>query len=204
MKCPKCGYLGFESGDRAGIAVTIFRCVGTSDPRTSRSISRPMSPGRRSISIASRRSQTDAAGDLPLFAPRLPTSTSRPRSQAHAPAAASVADDDAPLITAPARPRAPLGVSRATAEIPRARTRPTRPPRTKRRSSKRRARSSARRSTAPARARGRRAAAPLEPHHGRACRCRSSLRPRRRGAVFHAASLRPDACQGFGASACFR
>ncbi len=69
--------------------------------------------------------ESDVTADLPLFPP--PQLDNEERAQPARRTRPFGAADDAPLITAPARPRAPLGVRRATAEIPRARPRTSRP-----------------------------------------------------------------------------
>ena len=120
MKCPKCGYLGFESSDRCRNCGYEF---SLSDPNQylpafdlpiDRTIAEPLIPSP-DTSIDGRpawdlnRMIGAPPPDLPLFVdPRDP-------------------DDVAPLIAAPYRPRAPLGVRRATPEIPRARIRTPRP-----------------------------------------------------------------------------
>jgi uncharacterized RDD family membrane protein YckC len=103
MKCPKCGYLGFESTDRCRNCGYEF---ALSDP----------GPTARSEATPELRPALDLdrvigapPEDLPLFD-----------------AAAELSDAE-PLITMPPRPRAPLGVRRATPEIPRARVRTPRP-----------------------------------------------------------------------------
>jgi uncharacterized RDD family membrane protein YckC len=69
------------------------------------------------------------AEDLPLFPPSQAETSERPASARRAEAfGGGGRADDAPLITAPSRPRAPLGVRRATPEVPRARPRATKPP----------------------------------------------------------------------------
>jgi uncharacterized RDD family membrane protein YckC len=108
MKCPKCGYLGFESGDRCrNCGYEFSLTVGKSDPlELSLDLgpdeSRPPLDLDRIIG-APEPAQPD---DLPLFG------------------------DDAPLVSAGARPRAPLSVRRTTPEVPRARTRTTKTPTT--------------------------------------------------------------------------
>ena len=107
MKCPKCGYLGFESGDRCrNCGYEFSLSVANSDP-----LDQPLDLGpdesRPPLDLdrvigAPEQAQPE---DLPLFG-----------------------RDDAPLITGPLRPRAPLGVRRATPEIPRARARATKTP----------------------------------------------------------------------------
>ena len=109
MKCPKCGYLGFEDVERCRNCGYDFSLTQSSalpdlpirtealdfgplddlslvDPTTSVEPARPPAP---------------PSSDLPLFGPRLP--------------------DDEPLITKPSPPRPPLAVRRATPEIGRVR-----------------------------------------------------------------------------------
>ena len=124
MKCPKCGYLAFESGDRCrNCGYEFSLSTGNSDPMDlpldlGPDESRPPLDLDRVIGA-----RDDAAvEDLPLF---LPPGEISDRSTDSRRADASTARDDAPLITGPLRPRAPLGVRRATPEVPRARTRAT-------------------------------------------------------------------------------
>lgn len=103
MKCPKCGYLGFESGDRCrncGYDFSLTPAPAEVDLTLDREVEqlRPALDLNRIIGG----SETSAAADLPLF---------------------GSGADDAPLIAASSRPRAPLGVRRATPEVPRARPR---------------------------------------------------------------------------------
>src|SRR3989338_3388128 len=101
MKCPKCGYLGFESGDRCRNCGYEFSLSdGKLDPLDlaldlGPDESRPPLDLDRIIGAP----EPAHPDDLPLFG------------------------DDAPLIRASSRPRAPLGVRRATPEVPRARAR---------------------------------------------------------------------------------
>ena len=107
MKCPKCGSLGFESGDQCRNCGYEFSLADgkadtfdlTLDPGPDES--RPPLDLDRLIGAPA----PAPSGDLPLFS-----------------------GDDAPLINASSRPRAPLGVRRATPEVPRARPRTTRMP----------------------------------------------------------------------------
>ncbi len=94
MKCPKCGYLGFESSDRCRNCGYEF------------SLSGPVLTPETSVPLALDldRMLGEPPEDLPLFG-------------------ATPGGDDLPLITMPSRPRAPLGVRRATPEVPRARMR---------------------------------------------------------------------------------
>jgi uncharacterized RDD family membrane protein YckC len=102
MKCPKCAYLGFESGDRCrNCGYEFSLAAATVDPLDlaldlGPDESRPPLDLDRIIGA----SEATPSEDLPLFV-----------------------RDDAPLINAASRPRAPLGVRRATPEVPRARPR---------------------------------------------------------------------------------
>ena len=107
MKCPKCGYLGFETSDRCRncgyeFSLTVAKADvfdPSLDPGPDES--RPPLDLDRIIGAPEPRQ----AEDLPLF-------------------------DEAPLVSAGARPRAPLSVRRTTPEVPRARPRPTKTPTT--------------------------------------------------------------------------
>ena len=130
MKCPKCGYLGFESGDRCrNCGYEFSLSAGTSDP-----LDQPLDLGpdesRPPLDldrvIGARDEQQ--VEDLPLFSPspaEVDERASVPRAQR---SGVGSIRDDVPLITGPLRPRAPLGVRRATPEVPRARTQPTKTP----------------------------------------------------------------------------
>jgi len=109
MKCPKCGYLGFEDVDRCrncgydfslASGVTIPELPLRSDP--------PMPNPLEDLKFGDPAPASKAfepATELPLFGPPIP-------------------DDDQPLITKVSPPRAPLSVRRATPEVPRVRTEP--------------------------------------------------------------------------------
>ena len=107
MKCPKCGYLGFETSDRCRncgyeFSLTVAK-ADVFDPSLDRGPdeSRPPLDLDRIIGAP----EPPQPDDLPLF-------------------------DDAPLVSAGARPRAPLSVRRTTPEVPRARPRATKTPTT--------------------------------------------------------------------------
>ena len=127
MKCPKCGYLGFESGDRCRNCGYDFSLAGkpadfdfTLDSGLDES--RPPLDLDRIIGVP----EKNDAGDLPLFTPSQSERDQRP-TPVRRTAAFGVSAEDMPLVTAPAHPRAPLGVRRPTGEVPRARTRTTKP-----------------------------------------------------------------------------
>jgi uncharacterized RDD family membrane protein YckC len=145
MKCPKCGYLGFEAVDRCRNCGYDFSVsAGTHEPQD--------------LPIRTAAARVDTPADLPLVPDRglavdepeqaLAGSVSRQPAGAGAPAArrtvadlplfpqtpsaaagnhgASPIDDDEPLITKPSAPRPPLAVRRSTPEVPRVRVEQTR------------------------------------------------------------------------------
>jgi uncharacterized RDD family membrane protein YckC len=115
MKCPKCGYLGFEKSDRCrncgydfSFSEAFEQGPDTGMPAKPPSVDFALEseveyPRRLDLDrIIGAPDRLDAPLDLPLFGGR--------------------DTDDAPLISTPSRPRAPLGVRRPTTEVPRART----------------------------------------------------------------------------------
>lgn len=103
MKCPKCGYLGFEHVDRcrncgydfsltaAAVALELSLRLDNSDP----------GPLDDLVLTDGGKRKFDRDDELPLFG--------------------SPAPDDEPLITRASAPRQPLAVRRATPEVPRVR-----------------------------------------------------------------------------------
>jgi uncharacterized RDD family membrane protein YckC len=110
MKCPKCGYLGFEPVDRCrncGYDFSLTQSLADVDLllRTEAPESRPFDdfslapqPGR---GPADQAPAASSSTELPLFSSSIP--------------------DDQPLITRPSPPRVPLAVRRATPHEPRGR-----------------------------------------------------------------------------------
>jgi uncharacterized RDD family membrane protein YckC len=99
MKCPKCGYLGFEHVERCRNCGYDFSLA----PR----------PAEPELPIKSDLAALDddfALPDIPLTPPR--------------PSELPLFDEGEPLITKPSPPRPPLAVRRSTPEIPRARIDP--------------------------------------------------------------------------------
>jgi len=137
MKCPKCGYLGFEHVDRCrncgyDFSLTSPAAAADLSIRHDSAVESPLDDlsfldstrgqdGSRTVTVTpdlhgvlgapvSARSAKPAystAGELPLFGASIP--------------------GDEPLITTVSPPRAPLAVRRATPEIARVRTEPPRP-----------------------------------------------------------------------------
>ena len=104
MKCPKCGYLGFESGDRCRNCGYEFSLSALNADMLDVPLDRGPDESRPPLDLDRIIGGPEPShpADLPLFG-----------------------GDDKPLITTPSRPRAPLGVRRATPEVPRARPRTT-------------------------------------------------------------------------------
>ncbi len=111
MKCPKCGYLGFEEVDRCrncGYEFSLAQRVPLSElslndrrttdanPLEDLSFLKERGTDAEKVSVAS-----SPPEDLPLFSPPIP--------------------DDEPLIAKPPPPRQPLAVRRATPEVRRLR-----------------------------------------------------------------------------------
>lgn len=138
MKCPKCGYLGFETTDRcrncqydfslAPFATETDLVLQDSDrvedptvdfdlPAIARA---PESPDAEGLDLNRLFGDADAPADAPAAPAMAPT------PPATAPPAA-LPFDDVPLPATPRAARPPLGVRRTTPEIPRNRSRTTRP-----------------------------------------------------------------------------
>ncbi len=111
MKCPKCGYLGFERVEQCRNCGYDFSLMAVAaSPELPIREEAPAGGGLDDLPLAeSRAPAPPATTELPLFAPPTP-------------------DDDQPLITRPSAPRTPLSVRRSTPEIPRLRGTPPRTP----------------------------------------------------------------------------
>jgi len=106
MKCPKCGYLGFEQSDRCRNCGYDFSLVSSvSIPELPLRAEPPNENPLEDLVFGDPTSRPQPATELPLFGPPIP-------------------DDDRPLITKASPPRPPLSVRRATPEVPRLRTEP--------------------------------------------------------------------------------
>lgn len=109
MKCSKCGYLGFETGDRCRNCGYEFS-LSTDYELSDLSITRADEPaGLDDFALV------DAA-IAPRPTPSIPLGPSASKSLF-----APGIDDDTPLITRPSVPRAPLSVRRSTPELVRRR-----------------------------------------------------------------------------------
>jgi hypothetical protein len=107
MKCPKCGYLGFERVERCRNCGYEFSLVHPVDvPELAIRTEEPQAaPGDLSLAGEGRMPSGQTA-ELPLFGLTIP--------------------DDEPLITKPSPPRPPLAVRRSTPDLPRRRPTPPR------------------------------------------------------------------------------
>jgi uncharacterized RDD family membrane protein YckC len=147
MKCPKCGYLGFEDLTRCRNCGYDFSLApaGAAMPdltirRDTKALTTLDDLSLIDSSAAPRRGTEEIAADLdrvlgetePPLQPEPPAPV-KPVSGANAPAAAPAAaselplfgppiPDDEPLITRPSPPRAPLAVRRATPDVPKLRS----------------------------------------------------------------------------------
>jgi uncharacterized RDD family membrane protein YckC len=134
MKCPKCGYLGFEKVDRCRNCGYDFSLIS---PLPAPDLA--MRHDTRTLNPLDDLSLIDAAALPPLAVPMsdmgidLDRILGAPVTPAVRAAAAPRAEptlfgqpipDDEPLITKPSPPRPPLSVRRATPEIPRLRAEP--------------------------------------------------------------------------------
>jgi uncharacterized RDD family membrane protein YckC len=145
MKCPKCGYLGFETTDRCRNCQYDFSLAPfTSDPELAlQSAERSIEAGG-DFDLPPIKRQTDSLNAGALDLDRLfgdaedgSTAAGAAEQETEVPAGAthpvapsgppeSLPFDDAPIVPPPAA-RPPLAVRRATAEVPRNRPRTTRP-----------------------------------------------------------------------------
>jgi uncharacterized RDD family membrane protein YckC len=127
MKCPKCQYLGYETGDRCKNCGYDFSFTARSAPAAADDLMLRAEPPRQvaAPTRVERREPTWPAADLDLNADALSFKTEE--VSAHEPAESgltlfeeAIESDDEPLIKVPPAPRRPVAVRRAP-EIPRAR-----------------------------------------------------------------------------------
>ena len=123
MKCPKCGYLGFEDMERCRNCGYDFSLTETASPPELklRRDTRKLSPlDDLSLVDAAMQPAPSSEGvddDGVVFRPTPPRLS---RGSSDLPLFRSEADDE-PMIKRPSPPRAPLAVRRATPEVPRLR-----------------------------------------------------------------------------------
>lgn len=120
MKCPKCGYLGFETVDRCrncGYDFSLTPAPVPDLPIRSTNSDRPLSVEDLPLTPADHRGSADR-----LRSGNAPRAASLREPSAELPLFGSRTNDDTPLITHVSPPRTPLGVRRATPEVPRLRT----------------------------------------------------------------------------------
>jgi uncharacterized RDD family membrane protein YckC len=132
MKCPKCGYLGFDSGNRCRNCGYDFSLAPPSTAALDLTLEREVESPLPALDLDRLIGADEPvpASDLPLFEPPQPPDAGSVAARAAtvSPTSGRAAHpEDAPLIQMPSRPRPPLGVRRATPEVPRARTRTRKP-----------------------------------------------------------------------------
>ena len=121
MKCPKCGYLGFEHVDRCRNCGYEFSLSAAIDlPELAlRTDTRTMTP-LDDLAMLDHIVPLSNRYEPPVF--ELPVQDAPPEKTARAKLPLFGPDDLEPLITRPSPPRQPLAVRRATPEIPRLRS----------------------------------------------------------------------------------
>jgi uncharacterized RDD family membrane protein YckC len=134
MKCPKCGYLGFERADRCRNCGYDFSLSAAPadrfDPELRiRSEPAGIDPLPPLSEVALLRDRPAPEEQPAAVMPQGRSAATRPgRTPPDLPLFSSRVPDDEPLITKPSPPRPPLAVRRATPEIRRARTEQPRVP----------------------------------------------------------------------------
>jgi uncharacterized RDD family membrane protein YckC len=125
MKCPKCGYLGFERVDRCrncGYDFGLISAVDTVElPLRGDAPDRQPLQDLAFLDAAMAPEPTPTAPFGPTGGRKIPSAASVPES-AELPLFGAPIPDDLPLITRPSPPRSPLAVRRSTPEVPRLRS----------------------------------------------------------------------------------
>ncbi len=123
MKCPKCGYLGFEDMERCRNCGYDFSLTAAAPPPdiNLRRDTRKLAPLDDLTLVDAATAPGELLGDdeRALFRPTPPKPS---RTGTDLPLFHSERPDDEPLIKHPSAPRAPLAVRRATPEVPRLRS----------------------------------------------------------------------------------
>jgi uncharacterized RDD family membrane protein YckC len=128
MKCPKCGYLGYERVERCrncGYEFSLGSAAPTPDLRLrdNGAVPQPLDD-LELIESATPAPPVDRFNDL---VPEPRTDTATENGLAELPLFGPPITDDIPLITKASPPRPPLAVRRATPEVPRLRSEPRAP-----------------------------------------------------------------------------
>lgn len=124
MKCPKCGYVGFERVERCrNCGYDFSLCQGDGDIFTSSGTK--ISPSAFLPELPIRfgdAGEMNPLEDLALVDAAVPPQPPPTGNTSELPLFARPSENDEPLITKPSPPRPPLAVRRATLEVPRLRT----------------------------------------------------------------------------------
>jgi len=125
MKCPKCGYLGYEQVEKCrncGYEFSLGSSAPTPDLRLRDNRSMPQPLDDLDLIDAATPAPTAPADRFNDVRPETPASDSGRNIMAELPLFGPPITDDVPLITKASPPRPPLSVRRATPEVPRLRT----------------------------------------------------------------------------------
>jgi uncharacterized RDD family membrane protein YckC len=125
MKCPKCGYLGYERVKRCrncGYDFVLTQSPPTPDLRLRNPDSTPAPID--DLELVDAASRPDPAPRLSDAGPNMKADSTGDPALAELPLFGPPITDDVPLITRPSPPRPPLSVRRATPEVPRLRAEP--------------------------------------------------------------------------------
>src|SRR5689334_18948236 len=124
MKCPKCGYLGYEQVEKCrncGYEFSLGSSAPTPDLRLRDTSSVPQPLDDLDLNDAATPPPTAPADRFNDVRPDTPAADSGRNIMAELPLFGPPITDDVPLITKASPPRPPLSVRRATPEVPRLR-----------------------------------------------------------------------------------
>ena len=130
MKCPKCGYLGYERVERCrncGYEFSLGSAAPTPELRLRDNSSVPQPLDDLELIDAATPAPSPAADRFNDVRAELPADDSGRNVMAELPLFGPPITDDVPLITKASPPRPPLSVRRATPEVPRLRAEPRAP-----------------------------------------------------------------------------
>lgn len=128
MKCPKCGYLGFEHVDRCRNCGYDFALASPSEsdalelPLRDREQTRQSSEDLAFLDVSMAPEPSAAVPILPTSLTHAPDAAFLSETSGELPLFGEPLPDDVPLITRPSPPRPPLAVRRSTPDLPRLRT----------------------------------------------------------------------------------